>query len=137
MPAAIQYQAKDFFAYGLTFTALAAGTSATQNLNIQADSDFILQKMTYGADIAGAAQTDSGRVIPLATILIVDSGSGRQSSNAAVDLQSIMGDGRIPFILSQPKIFLAQSNVSITVANISSATTYNIRLSFIGVKGFR
>lgn len=133
----ISYVAKDFFIYALTFTGLAPGVSATQNLNIQADSDFVLQKLTYGSDIAAAAVTDSTRVIPLATVLIVDSGSGRQSMNAAVDLASIFGVGEIPFILPQPKVFLAQSNVAITVANISAATTYNIRLSFIGLKGFR
>jgi hypothetical protein len=133
----ITYQSKDFFVYALSFSALAAGTNATQNLTIQADSDFILQKLTYEADLAAAAQTDSGRIIPLCSVLIVDSGSGRQSMNIAAGLTTLFGTGQIPFILPQPKVFLAQSNISVTLANISAATTYNIRLSFIGVKGFR
>lgn len=135
--ATINYQAKDFFTYAFTFTALAPGTSAVQNVVMQADSDFILQKLTYGSDIAGGALTDSTRIIPLCTIVIIDSGSGRQSMNAAADLTTLFGTGEIPFILPQPKVFLANSNVSVTLANISAATTYNIRLSFIGMVGFR
>lgn len=134
---AINYQARDFFVYSLVYASLAPGAANTQNLSIQADSDFIVQKMAFGANLAGASQTDSTRIIPLATLLIVDSGSGRQLMNIAVDFSSIFGTGQLPFILPQPKIFLAQTNIAVTLTNVSAAETYNIRLSFIGLKGFR
>lgn len=127
---------KDFFIYEVDFSALAFGSSATGNINIQADSDFELQKLCYFADIAAAAQTDDTRVIPLVTINITDSGSGRFLSSDAVPVTSIFGTGQIPFILPTPKIFDARATISIEVANFSAATTYNLRLSFIGAKIF-
>jgi len=128
---------EDFTVYELDFSALANGTSATGNIQIQADSDFKLVKTTYMADIATAAQTDSSRVIPLCTITITDTGSGRQLTSAAVPIPNIFGTGLIPFILPVPRIFKARSNIAITVANYSAATTYNLRLSFIGTKLFQ
>jgi len=46
---------RDFFIYSTTFTALAAGGSATNNISIQADSDFDLLACAYESNIAGAA----------------------------------------------------------------------------------
>ena len=128
---------KDFFVYEIDFSSLANGTNDTGNIDIQADSDFIVQKLTYFADIAAAVQTDSSRVIPLATVQITDTGSGRNLFNNAVPIPSIFGTGQIPFILPMPKLFLARSTVNFTVANFSLASTYNIRLSLIGYKKFR
>lgn len=128
---------KDFYTYEEDFSALTSGTSASGNINIQADSDFVLQKLTYFADIAAAAQTADGRVIPLITILITDSGSGRNLMESALPVSSIFGTGELPFILPQPKLFLARTTITAAVSNFSAATDYNIRLSFIGYKVFR
>lgn len=132
-----QRTVKDFYVYQEDFSGLAAGASQTGNVNIQADSDFVVQKLAYAADIAGAAQTDSGRVIPLVTVLITDTGSGRQLMESSVPIPSLFGTGELPFILPQPKLFLARSTINVTVANYSNATTYNLRVSFIGYKVFR
>lgn len=129
--------AKDFFVYDLDFASIAAGASASGSINIQADSDFQVQKLTYMADLVGAAQTDGSRVIPLMTILITDSGSGRQLMDRAVPVPAIFGTGEIPFILPQPKIFIARSTVTVAIANYSAATPYLLRLAFIGTKIFR
>ena len=126
----------DFFVYETDFSALAAGTSQTSNFTIQQEADFWLSKITLTADIAAGAQTDSTRVIPLATILINDTGSGRNLMSSAVPLASIFGTGGLPFILPRQRIFVASSVVNITLTNYSAATDYNIRLSFIGEKAF-
>ena len=126
----------DFYIYEEDFASIANGASSTGTINIQADSDFVLQKMTYFADISAAVQTNSSRVIPLATILVTDSGSGRNLMESAVPISSIMGTGNVPFILPKPKLFKARTTISITVANFSASTTYAIRLSFIGYKVF-
>ena len=118
---------KDFFIYALTFDALAAGATATGNIQIQADADFETQKLSYFADIAGGAQTVTTQVVPLTTVLIVDAGSGRQIMNEAVAVGALFGDGRIPFILPTPRVFAARSNITFTVANFSAATTYRVR----------
>lgn len=131
-----RYIAKDFYIYQEDFSALANSTSATGTINIQADSDFILQKMTYFADIAAAVQTDSSRVVPLITIQIIDAGSGRNLLEAPAPISSLFGEGDLPFILPTPRVFFARSNVELTVANFSAATTYNLRISFIGYKAY-
>lgn len=128
----------DFFVYEVDFTAgIAAGATSNGSFNVQADSDFKWLKACYFADIAVGAQTQSTQVIPLATVLITDQGSGRQLMSLAVPIYNIFGSGQIPFILPVPKLFAAKSTVAVTVANFSAATTYNIRLSFIGVKVFK
>ena len=129
--------ARDFFIYGANFLALAPATTATQSISIQADSDFVVQKLTYHADIAGAAQTDSSQIIPNATVIITDTGSGRQLMNQAINLTDFFGTGQSPFILPQPKIFRANTLISITVVSYEAAETLNLRLSFIGVKSFQ
>lgn len=132
-----EYIAADFFTYEVDFAALAAAATATGQFSILADSDFYLQKMAYFADIAAAAQTDSTRVIPLVTMLVTDTGAGRQLMQAAVPIPSLMGTGQIPFILPAPRLFRANSTAQVQVTNFSAATTYNLRLSFIGQKAFR
>lgn len=125
-----------FYTYQVTALALAAAGVATPSFQIESNSDFYLHKMTYIADIALAAVTDSTRVIPLVTILINDSGTGENLMSAAVPLSSIMGTGSLPFILPYPRKIAATSTIQLTLTNFSAATTYNLRLSFIGVKDY-
>ena len=137
MQAAPGYMARDFFVYEVDFSALAAGTSSTASFSVQADSDFLWTSGTFFADIAAGAQTDDSRVIPLVSLLITDTGSGRQLMNTAVPVASLFGTGQLPFVLPRQRLFRANSNVTITANNFSAATAYNLRLSFIGEKGFR
>lgn len=130
---------EDFFVYGVDFIGgtLTAGTTVSGNIQIQADSDFKLIKLAQFADIAGAVETESSAVLPLCTIQMVDSGSGRQLFITPTAIPSIFGSGRLPFIMPIPRIFKARSNIAFTVANFSAATTYNLRLSLIGTKIFQ
>ena len=131
-----RYVSTDFFTYELDFSNLSNGTSATKSINVQADADFVLEKTAYMADLAAAAQTDSGRVVPLVTVLITDTGSGRQFMDNATPIPSLFGDGRLPFVLPEPRLFFARSTISVQVANYSSGSTYGLRLSFIGYKAY-
>lgn len=127
---------RDFFAYPITFNGLAAGGAAQGAIQIQADSDFELQKLTMFADIASADETEATRVLPLVTVQITDTGTGRSMFSAPVPIPAIYGDGRIPFILPVPKVFSKNSSVAFAVANFSGATTYNLRLLMVGAKVF-
>jgi len=127
---------EDFFSYEVDFLNLGAG-SATSNITIEASSDFRWIKGCYFADIATAAQTDSTRVVPLCTVLITDSGSGQQLSSVAVPVPSLFGTGQFPFINPVSRIFSARSSIQVTVNNFSVASTYNLRLSFIGAKIYK
>lgn len=128
---------KDFFTYSIDFDSVAAGLSETDNIQIQADADFEIQKLTFFADIAGAAQTVTTSVIPLMSVLLVDAGSGRQLMDRALAVPALFGDGKIPFILPTTRILAARSNLTVTVVNFSAATTYRLRLNFIGTKLFQ
>lgn len=128
---------KDHFVYKVAATALSAGTSQTAVINLEADANFIAVKLSYAADVAGGAQTDSTRVVPLVRISIRDSGSGRLLQNAPISLAAIAGTGELPFVLPIPRKFSASSSIQVTFENYSAGTTYtNVELNFIGYKEF-
>lgn len=131
----VQYS-QDFFTYGINALVLAAGGTFIGNINIDADTDFKLTKLSQMSDIAGAPQTESTAVIPLVTMDVRDAGSGRTLMNIPIPMGAIFGAGRLPFILPVPRIFTSRASIAITLANYSAATTYNIRLAFIGTKLF-
>ena len=135
-PPQVQY-VQDWFVYNADFLALAPAVVANQNIQIQADSDFKLIKLAMAADIAGAAQTESNMPMPNATLMILDTGSGRQLFSNPIPLNAIFGSGRLPFILPVPRIFKARSNISLTVASFEAVNINNIRLAFIGNKIFQ
>ena len=127
---------EDLFSYTVFFDDLANGTTQNGNIQIQADSDFKWIKGEYFADIAGAAQTADSLVVPLVTVQITDSGSGRQLNNEPVPVSSLFGTGQLPYINPIPRIFKARSNIAFQVANFSAATTYDLRLVLTGTKVF-
>ena len=129
--------AEDFYIYNIDFASLAASATGTGFIQIEADSDFLIQKLAYFVDLAGAVQTFNSLVVPLVTVTIIDTGSGRQLMSNAIAIPSIFGDGRLPFILPTPKLFSKNTRINVNVANFSAATTYtNLRLNFIGKKIF-
>jgi hypothetical protein len=128
---------RDFFVYELDFGSVAAAGTASSSFTVQADSNFLWQYGNYFADLAGAAQTDSGRVIPLMSATILDTSSGRQLMSAAVPIASLFGTGQLPFLLPTPRFFRAQTQVTVNVTNFSAATAYVTKLQFIGTKFFK
>lgn len=129
---------EDFFVYAVpVFTALAAGASATNNIQIQADSDFVLEQITYTATIANAAFTSGARPIANCSMLITDTGSGRQLMSSAVPLWTIAGSAEQPFELPRPKAFVSRSTIAVQLNNFDAAQTYNVFISLIGRKLFR
>lgn len=130
--------AEDYFIYQVEFAAanLTPGSQVDGNIQIQADSDFKWLRSTFYADIAGAIFTFNTRPIPQVTVQIVDSGSGRQLVQIPVPVESMFGFGFLPYVLPIPRVFKARSNIQFTVANFSSASSYNLRLSLHGTKVF-
>lgn len=129
---------EDFAIYEVDSGAIANGVTNVVNLAIQQDSAFKWMKATVFADLAGAAQLSSTLVVPLATLQITDTGSGRNLFSAPAPIPNMFGYGNLPFILPIPRRFKPFSQISFTFANFSAGTTYaNIRLSLIGTKIFR
>lgn len=128
--------ALDFATYELIFASIAAGANAQQSFTVQSNSTFWWQALNVTADVAGAAQTDSTRVVPLVTIQIVDVGSGVQLFSNASPLPNVAGWGADPFALPIARPFNPTTQVQVTLTNYSAATAYLVRLSFIGMKEF-
>lgn len=130
---------EDFFIYETTVTNLAAAGGNIQNvIAVQADSDFKLIKLAHFSNNHASItnQTESTRVLPLVTVQIIDTGSGRQLFNAPVPIPAFMGDGRVPFILPIIRIFKARTSIQINFVNYDTAIAYDIYFALIGTKMF-
>ena len=132
------YVARDFYTYQENFfeADLIAGATVNGSIDIQADSDFVWLKSAFFADISGANQTADDLVIPLCSIQIVDTGSGRNLVESAVPIPSLFGTGQLPFVMPIPRLFFARSTIQLQVTNFNAASAYNLRLSFIGYKAY-
>lgn len=133
-----KYMAKDFFVYQIGFTAaLAPAGTASSQVTLDADSDFLWQKFTGYAQVASDGMTASSLVVPGVSVVITDTASGRQLMNAAVPLPALMGTGPLPFILPTPKIFQSRGTITVNITNITDNTTYSeLFLDFVGTKLF-
>src|ERR1700736_4439605 len=75
----------DYFWYQNRVTGLSsAAPAATGLINLDSDSDFYCCALSYQADIAGAALTESANLLPLLTLQIVDTGSGKALMNGPI-----------------------------------------------------
>lgn len=127
---------RDFFIYPVNLGSLAVGVANTVIVPISSDSDFWLTGFTYQADIAAALQTDATRVIPLVTIQITDTGSGRQLLNAAAPISTFMGTGDRPYRLVHPRMFARRTSIQIQGTSYAVAGTVYAAcwISLIGFK---
>jgi len=126
----------DFFVYTSARIALAPAANVGSNIIIQADSDFFLESLNYYADINGAAVTYNSLVIPNVTLIITDTGSGRQLMNGAVPVPAICGNGMQPYRLREPKLFKANSTIQLQITSFEAANTDYIQFALIGQKIF-
>ena len=127
---------QDFFTYstGRPAAALAPAGVAQLFINIQADADFVIEKLTYAADIAGAAQNIGNLTSPNVLVLLTSTGSGIQLMNIAAPLSSLFGTGTLPFILPYPRVLPANSQLQITLTSFEAAVSPFITLNFVGRK---
>ena len=125
---------RDFYVYEAAVNAIATGASANDSIQIEADSDFILQKLVQWTDNAGVQQTAATRVIPNVTVQITDTGSGRQILNQPTPIGAIFGDGNLPFILPNPRLFMRNSTIQVAFTSFEVAATPDIFLGFVGYK---
>lgn len=105
-----------------------ASTSPNGSSSIQIDNgyDFYWYALTHQADLAGAIQTESSRVIPLVTVLINDSSATRNLSNNPLPIETISGTGEFPYRTIRPRLFPANTVISFTwVSYVASGTTYS------------
>jgi hypothetical protein len=130
----------DYFWYSVRVTGLSSvAPTGIGIINLDADADFYCVALTYQADIAGAALTESTNLLPLVTVLLTDSGSGKALMNAPLLLPAMMGDGKRPYRLVRPRVFMANATIqmSFNAGFLAAGTTYNIQVVLHGYKVYR
>lgn len=128
--------AEDYYIYSIQFEDLASGDTQNGFIQIEADSDFLIQKLAYASFLGGDAVTVQTQDVPLVTTTIVDTGSGRQLMNQPIPIASFFGDGRLPYILPTPKLFTKNSRINVNVFNFGDEDYADLWLSFEGKKIF-
>jgi hypothetical protein len=120
----------EFYTYSILFNF---ATNAVQAgvINIDANLDFIIQSGTYKKD-SGAAQTASGELISDATVLITDTGTGKQFSNQPIYVSTMFGNGQFPFVWPEPRLVRGKSTLQIQVQEFDGSTNL-LQLNFQGV----
>ena len=127
----------DFTFYQTNVQGLVSTSpNGTSQIQIDAGTDFYWVASSYQADVGGAAQTESGVVIPLVTVVINDTASQRQLMNNPVPLSAIAGPGERPYRLLLPRLFRAQAVIQFTWASYVAAGTTYANIYFI-MHGFR
>lgn len=131
----------DYFWY--THTAISTLSSvaptATGLINLDADSDFYCVALSYQASIADAALTENSNVIPLIRLQITDTGSGKALMNTPMSLAAIAGDGKRPYRLVRPRVFLSNATIQLSFTSyVIAGTTYSdLQVVFHGYKVYR
>lgn len=113
----------------------AAASTVTTNINIQADSDFVIMQGAYFVNVAAAVQTRATQNLFNGTVVLTDSGSGRQLMNAPVPVDSLFGNGQFPFVWPWAKLLASKATFQVQVNQIQ-ATAQSLYLQFIGFKIF-
>lgn len=127
--------ADEFFAYSTgRLPALAAGAATIASIQIQADSDFLVEKMTYDCDVAGAARTNDSSPVPNVSVSLLATGSGRQLFNTQVPIPTIFGRGVLPFIVPQRYLLPASSVFQINLTSYEAVNSDILTLVFAGRK---
>jgi hypothetical protein len=131
----------EFYVYNASFGNIASAASSQQQLQVQADSDFEVRKMTFIAEPHGGTAPFLDNYVPELGLMITDGGSGRQLFSSAVPISSVAGSGRLPFIWPVTYIFEAKATIILVVNNFSVAGSGggalqwdNVYLSLIGNK---
>lgn len=120
-----------FYTSGLSTSMTAVGGSVGLVISILADAEFLCKYITCGVLQAGVLVQNWG-----GTIQINDSASGRSLFNSPALISHILGDGRLPYPLSPPRIFARNSTITIDlVSNVVTPTT--VALCLHGVKIFQ
>jgi len=137
MAGAIYCESFTYSANWLTGQASALGANATvdQQIQVNSDSDFVVQEMN-GVSYSAA---DTPIVAPDYLLNIVMAGSGRQIFDRPQDWVTAIGNfsvnrvqGSMPF----PRIMTANSTITLTLVNRTGTASNRALVAFRGFKIF-
>lgn len=123
------------YSYPITFTNLANGTVQIAQLPMQANADFICLGLSYHARITagGTVQLVGTKTVAEARLLVTDTGSNQQFTNAAMDLENYASNDAKMRLLPYPRLVQGRSSLSLVLTSYAAADDYDIDLSFDGV----
>lgn len=126
-----KYMAQEFFTYSAPLDSLAAGASSSVQINIQANSDFMINKIVFAVFDAATGDIVAD---PNMTVNLVDAGSGLSLFDNPQPIGNVAGTAQLPFVPPVAKLLKAKSTLSVQYANRSAVTLYNIIITFHGSK---
>ena len=133
-----RYAWADFFIYStdpVGFT-LTAGQSSNRVIQLDADSDFNVMRITGYAEAAGSTFPLSDSQMPQITVNLADGMTSRNLFNNPLPWGALIGSGRLPFVLPQYRVFTKNGTIIIGLANFAAVTYNNIVIALEGVKLF-
>jgi hypothetical protein len=131
------YEAKGYaiqylpFTYSVDFFPIGANATATRNVEINADADFVCTAFSHIAHDAAGVNI----ILPRVLLTLTIENNQRQLVNVPTVLGNLYGTGPRPGNLFKPLVLPANSTMSILATNLDNADR-NIRLSHVGVKAF-
>lgn len=123
------------FIYELPVVQNLAVNAISNAAQVQFDqsSDFMWTHSCYDFSLANAAYTDATRPIPNMSVIINDSGSGRNLQNSAVPVGHVFGKTGEPLPRPAPYLVSGGSTLSFTFTNFDAAVANGVlRCSLIG-----
>lgn len=132
------------FTYSIAFPAVTGiNPSFSGTIQIQADADFAILQSTFDFCLNTAAtDAPAAELKPNMSVLLTDTGSGRQFMDRLVPINNLFGDARLPYVWPVPRLLAASSTMQVQVACVNTAmdfgvSVYTLTLSFQGEKRLR
>jgi hypothetical protein len=119
------------FTYSALFNPLVANAQQTVQINIHADSDFLIELTTLSAYSA------AGVILPTPDMLLslFDAGSGRALQDIPMHIANCTGTGQWPYRWPEPKMIKGAGNLSVILQDLGGVGA-RVDVSFHGQKIF-
>lgn len=123
-----------FYSYSMLFSAVASGATSNQNLQIQADSNFMITELSY---FAFDTTTNAAPATFTSTIQLTDTGSGMTLFDRAIPITSVFGTAQLPFVMPISRVISANAVLTGTLNAGVLANATTIYLVFHGFKIYK
>ena len=121
----------EYFVYVAEWNTLAASSSEIVNVQLQNDSDFLVEEITISSYSAVGTQVTN----PDYLITLFGTASGRQYQSAAGHVWGLCGTAQFPKKLPTPLLLDGGTTLAVTLQNLT-ATAARVHVHFIGSKVF-
>ena len=119
------------YTYVGSLNGVAPVTNGQVAIPIQGDSDFII---TYFSGLVFDNATNLVIPSPACQIQITDNSSQRAMFSAPAFFSLMFGNGGFPYILQEPRLITANSQIIVQFFSLLPAQTANMQVAFSGVR---